>query len=125
MKDFSINRNSWHYRLNAGFLNSYTNDYWESKHGDFCSYWRSTFAKILLVSFILMLTIVLCFAVYKDPIGFLAAIFAIIMTVVTIASVSLLYDYITKKYNHKEDSLFIQKYKSHKLRICSRAVYIK
>ena len=131
MKPFKINRNSWHYKLNKNFFNESSMQYdWEPKHNNFCSYWRATmfrmfFAAVMSLFVITMFTS-LGFVIYLRPIqfliGFLIAVGIIAIPVVTYLLVEFLKDR-NKAKGYKPDSLFMQKYKAHKSKICPMVEY--
>lgn len=131
MKPFKINRNSWHYKLNKNFFNeSSMQYYWEPKHNNFCSYWRATMFRLLFAASLSLLAIAiftsLGFVIYLRPIqfliGFLIAVGIIAIPVVTYLLVEFLKDR-NKAKGYKPDSLFVQKYKAHKSKICPMVEY--
>lgn len=84
MKLFSINRDSWHYRLNQNFLNPmYRMHYWEQDHNNFCAYWRATLircvAAAVLVSGIVAAIGLIGFLIYTNAAEFAGAMLGIIM----------------------------------------------
>ena len=128
MKPFKINRNSWHYKFNKNFFNN--DDYcmerrWEPKHNNFCSYWRATMGR-MLVAAILGSTVIGCLAglayiTYQDPIATISILGTVAgMGAIVVGGVAFLqYLENRKKANaDKPDSLFVQKYKAHKEKIC-------
>lgn len=136
MKPFKINRNSWHYKLNKNFFNTYgisryrMEDHWEPKHNSFCSYWRATMWRCLFASLLLagLLTFVLIIGskVYADPISFLVGA-GIIIGVIAIASaitffIQWLHDRVEMKAGQpqadKPESLLMQRYRAYKSKIC-------
>jgi len=132
MKPFKINRNSWHYKLNRHFFN---NDYcmerrWEPKHNNFCSYWRATmfrvlFAAILTVVFGFILTM-MGVGAYKHPLDAMIIVGSLIGFIAAIVGCAWLASFfdIRKKANaDKPQSLFMQKYKAHKSKICPMVEY--
>jgi len=128
MKPFVIDRNSWHYKFNKSFFNN--DDYcmerrWEPKHNNFCSYWRATAFRMLFAGLISALVIsllaIMGLATYNDPIGvatFVGSIAGLFSVVVAIIAVSVYLDDRKKANADKPDSLFVQKYKAHKAKIC-------
>lgn len=124
MKPFTINRNSWHYKLNKNFFNESSMYYdWEPKHNNFCAYWRATmfrvlFAAILSLGCISILSM-MGMGAYNDPIGaaiFVGSLVGFISIVVACIAVAVYLD--NRKKTDKPDSLFMQKYKAHKAKIC-------
>ena len=133
MKPFKINRNSWHYKFNKNFFNN--DDYcmerrWEPKHNNFCSYWRATmfrmlFAAILSLGCIGILSM-LGSVVYNDPVESLFVVGSVIGLFATVLGGIAFLQYLEnrKKANAKKpDSLFMQKYKAHKAKICPMVEY--
>jgi len=128
MKPFAINRNSWHYKFNKNFFNN--DDYcmerrWEPKHNNFCSYWRATMFRMLfaglLIALVLGLFTIIGLAIYYDPIGsaiVFGLILAILLSAVGVITVAAYLDDRKKANADKPDSLFAQKYKAHKAKIC-------
>lgn len=131
MKPFKINRNSWHYKLNKNFFNDNSMYYdWEPKHNNFCSYWRATmfrvlFATILTVILGSILTM-LGVGVYNDPLVFafvFGSVLGLTATVVGIAASVTFFSNRKKAKADLPDSLFMQKYKMHKSKICPMVEY--
>jgi hypothetical protein len=126
MKPFKINRNSWHYKLNKNFLNGRSMYYdWEPKHNNFCAYWRATMFRVLFAGLLSLVCIgilsMLGAVVYTDPMGALAVVVSVIGILATVFGVIAFLQYLEnrKKTNaDKPDSLFMQKYKAHKAKIC-------
>jgi hypothetical protein len=127
MKPFTINRNSWHYKLNIKFLNDDNFSPrriagWEDRHSNFCSYWRATmfrlFFAFLFALVALLFVIGLGNIIYNNPVQFFSTIGFIILFLGSVVIFVLILEAknnIGKKY---KDSLFVQKYKSHKSKIC-------
>jgi hypothetical protein len=135
MKPFVINRDSWHYKLNRKFFNQwgdseyYMHDSWEPRHNNFCAYWRVTMFRLVVAMFgsavILMLLFGLGQAIYQNPWDTFKVVGSIVGAVLAFATIGVcgmfLSEYLEKrKYQNKEvpDSLFMQKYKAHKSKIC-------
>lgn len=124
MKPFTINRNSWHYKLNKNFFNESSMQYhWEPKHNNFCAYWRATVFRLLfagILSFMCLgLVTLMGIGAYHDPIGaaiFVGSLVGFISIVVACIAVAVYLD--NRKKTNKPDSLFVQKYKAHKAKIC-------
>ena len=133
MKPFKINRNSWHYKLNKNFFNNddYCMEYrWEPKHNNFCSYWRATMFRMLFAAILGGMAIGclagLGYITYQDPIATVAILGTIVGMGATVIGGVLLLEYLNnrKKTNaNKPDSLFVQKYKMHKAKICPMIEY--
>jgi hypothetical protein len=135
MKPFTINRNSWHYKLNTHFFNEdehWMQSAWEPSHNNFCSYWRATVFRMIfasfLVSFVLFIVGLLSYLAYLDPLGALMtvgvviAMFAVFLGVVFIGY--LLEERKRKKLNEEpSQSLFAQKYRANKEKICPMVEY--
>jgi hypothetical protein len=133
MKPFKINRNSWHYKFNKNFFNNddYCMEYrWEPRHNNFCSYWRSTMGR-MLVAAILGSTVIGMLAglgvfTYYDPIGAAITVSTIAGFGAAVVCIVYFLEYLNKpkKTNSdKPDSLFMQKYKAHKAKICPMVEY--
>jgi len=126
MKPFSVNRDSWHYKLNKNFFNSDNMTYtWEPKRSNFCSYWRATMFRLsfagLLSIFGIGLLSMMGVGAYNEPMTALAvvgSIFGMILTIVGIAATVSFFSNRKKAKSDKPDSLFVQKYKAHKAKIC-------
>ena len=120
MKPFKINRNSWHYKLNCHFLQDSTMRYWESTHSDFCSYWRATISRLIVMAFFTALALILLgllgAAVYVDPIGLLVW-FCVPAFVIGTAIGIAVYN-VNRKKKEPSQSLIAQKYRAHKEKIC-------
>lgn len=133
MKPFKINRNTWHYKLNKNFFNEcqYSMERnWEPRHNNFCSYWRATMFRAMFVAmlsvFICAVLFVLGDAVYRYPldalkvVGVVVAIFALGFGGAFVGIH--LYDRKDKRAN-KPDSLFVQRYKTYKSKVCPMVEY--
>lgn len=133
MKPFKINRNSWHYKLNKNFFNSDFNSMfysWEPKHNNFCSYWRATVLRMVFATALGLLAIAMVAALghtaYNQPLPFFGAIVVIVGFFSLIVGINLTIHGITnrnKQKSDKPDSLFVQKYKAHKSKICPKVEY--
>ncbi len=131
MKPFKINRNSWHYKLNKNFFNDVSMKYtWEPKHNNFCSYWRATMFRVLFAAALSLIVItmftMLGVAIYLKPIEFLIGFaLVVVMTAIPVGTY-LLVEFLkdrNKAKGDKPDSLFVQKYKAHKSKICPMVEY--
>ena len=131
MKPFKINRNSWHYKLNKNFFNDSSMEYrWEPKHNNFCAYWRATMFRLLGAGFLSSMVVgvftILGVIAYTEPVTFLAVIGSILGLILLIVGIAFIVHLIEdrKKANaDKPDSLFMQKYKAHKSKICPMVEY--
>ena len=126
MKPFKINRNSWHYKLNANFIRDYSMERWEYYHSDFCSYWRATIGRLILAAFITVVGALSLFLIglvfYLDPVTSLSVVGGIIL----IIGASAFFAWFNTRNLYKPakpDSLFMQKYKAHKEKICPMVEY--
>ena len=85
MKPFKIKKNSWHYRLNANFMQDNFMERWEYYHSDFCSYWRATIGRLILAAFMIVVGVLLgCMiglAFYLDPVTSLSVVGAAILVI--------------------------------------------
>jgi uncharacterized protein (DUF2062 family) len=133
MKPFKINRNSWHYKLNKNFFNEcqYSMEYnWEPRHNNFCAYWRATmfrmlFAAILTAGLGGMFT-VLGVAVYNDPLAVASVVGGVLGLIATMVGIAFILQFFSNRKKAKADlpdSLFMQKYKAHKSKICPGVEY--
>lgn len=127
MKPFKINRDSWHYKLNKKFMNDYEHNMWswEAKKNSFCSYWRATFFRIVALtafaSFIFAVLSMMVLGSIANPMAALAVlgvILAIIAFFTTLVLAHTGYTAYTKKNENKPDSLFVQRYKVYKSKVC-------
>ena len=121
MKPFVINRKSWHYKMNIG-MNDYdfSREGWESRHSDFCSYWRATIFNILkvaiVVSMICFILGVLVFITWQEPVTVGLTLVSIIGFFVFIGGGTYLQQRLSNGL--KSESLIAQKYRAHKSKIC-------
>ena len=130
MKPFAINRNSWHYNLNKNLANDCFMDNWEPRHNNFCSYWRATMFRALFVTFcisgVMFLLTALGIAIYVNPVAVMTAI-GLVIALITAAILFayLLHRIEERKYSNKEpsQSLFAQKYRANKEKICPMVEY--
>ena len=136
MKPFKINRNSWHYRLNRHFFNqhSYSMDRnWEPNHSNFCSYWRATMFRLI---FAIMLTIVaglflsmIVVGAYYNPWKALEIVLTIFIACLTLFGAMIVayciheYKERNKKTVDEPKSLFVQKYRAYKSKVCPMVEY--
>ena len=133
MKPFKINRNTWHYKLNKNFFNEYQYSMqrnWEPRHNNFCSYWRATMIRSVFAAFLVSLVCVGVYmlgnVVYYYPsetlkvVGIVTAMFATIFFIIMIA---LYLDDRKDKRADKPDSLFVQRYKAYKSKVCPMVEY--
>lgn len=139
MKPFNVNRNSWHYKLNKNFMNPDSDDWymhriWEPQHNNFCSYWRATMIRLILAAALLALAIFMvsgfATALYLHPIPALAGlgtVLAFFGIAAGIAWVVIFRDQRTAARLEAgiPDSLFVQKYKAYKSKICPSVEYEK
>lgn len=133
MKPFKINRNSWHYKMNTIFFNEYQYSMernWEPRHNNFCSYWRATFFRIVFItmfaSFIFALLSMMVLGTIANPmaaLSVLGVILAIIALIVGGVLAHTGYTAYAKKYEDKPDSLFVQRYKTYKSKVCPMVEY--
>ena len=129
MKPFRINRNSWHYKMNRkmthlGDSQYYMEDTWEPKHSNFCSYWRTTAFKLVWLGFMTFgiagLFYGIATAIYANPIVALKVTGSIIAIIAVIIALLFLFSGISKMNEKvaKSNSLFVQKYRAQKSKIC-------
>ena len=151
MKPFKINRNSWHYKMNTIFFNEYQYSMernWEPRHNNFCSYWRATFFRIVFItmfasfifallsmmvlfitmfaSFIFDLLSMMVLGTIANPMAALAVLGVILAIIALIVGGVLAhtgYTAYAKKNADKPDSLFVQRYKAYKSKVCPMVEY--
>jgi hypothetical protein len=133
MKPFKINRDSWHYKLNKYFFNEYENSMgynWEPRHSDFCSYWRATAFRLLWAGFMIFSILAFLFfiggAIYNEPVQSLIVFLSIVLLFTAFALVVSLTEKMRSRRNSNYDkpqSLFMQKYRAHKSKICPMVEY--
>ena len=133
MKPFKINRNSWHYKFNKNFFNNddYCMEYrWEPKHNNFCSYWSATMGRMLVAAILGSLVIgclaALVYIAYQDPIAIVSILGTVAVILATVLGVIAFLQYLENRKEanaDKPDSLFVQKYKAHKAKICPMVEY--
>ena len=131
MKPFKINRNSWHYKLNQNFFNNYqySMEYnWEPRHNNFCAYWRATMFRVIwaiaLTVFAGLFLFVTGNAIYEHPIDFLIIIGSIIgMIAFAVAVTSVGYWLQKREKKEVPESLFVQRYKAYKSKVCPGVEY--
>ena len=133
MKPFVINRQSWHYKFNRFMTDESNSDSrmileWEPKRSNFCSYWRTTIFNALGVLTIFSLLGIILYGIGRAFILHTAVAFTtlgiILALVAFIVGFAVTIVYI-KEWNKKianseavNESLFVQKYKVHKSKIC-------
>lgn len=131
MKPFKINRDSWHYELNKNFFNESSMKYdWEPKHNNFCDYWRATMFRVLfaalLISVVGFMLIILGVGVYRYPLESAFIVGGTLGVCATLFGFFVIGEFLINRKNvnaNKPDSLFMQKYKAHKSKICPMVEY--
>jgi hypothetical protein len=130
MKPFKIKKNSWHYKLNANFMQDNFMSRWEQYHSDFCSYWRATIGRLILAGFMLITTLFIlsasCRLVYLNPVAATLTVGAILLVFALGIFAAWLAAWLVNRSHNgpsKSDSLFVQKYKAHKAKICPMVEY--
>lgn len=135
MKPFNINRNSWHYKLNKNFFNDdehWMQSRWEPIHNNFCSYWRATVFRmifaVLLAAIGLFAIGAILYVTYLNPteaLGFVGVVFIILLSVIGLAFIEHLIKERKRKKKDEEpsQSLFAQKYRANKEKICPMVEY--
>ena len=127
MKPFSINRNSWHYRMNKHFFNEYEYNMasWERQRNNFCSYWRATTMR--LVAMIVCAVIVISFAISIVAAFMVAPIQAgltVLLIVAVLGGLAFIAYLSNRPSNTKEPtSLLAQRYRAYKSQICPAVEY--
>jgi hypothetical protein len=125
VQKFKINRSSWHYKLNANFLNDSINiSHWEKNHSDFCSYWRATIGRIVFGVFLSVFTLfilaVLLAVTIAEPaaVGLtLLGIVAVIGFIIALAALSA-YMEASKNQSSEPKTLIGQRYAAYKNKYC-------
>lgn len=138
MKPFTVNRDSWHYKLNMHFANAYGDnvyyirDRWEPKHNNFCSYWRATILRMfwvtVLATGIMGFFVMLGGAAYHNPAEFGIVIAGAITVFAAAFGSTFMINHIKNGLNNrteKPDSLFAMKYKSYKAKVCPSVEFSK
>lgn len=137
MKPFKVNRDSWHYKLNKKFMNPEGDDWymekrWEPQHRNFCSYWRSTIIRLVLVVLLLSVAVIiitsLVIGLFTYPIPVLTGIGSVIGIFGTAFSIAWFTIFNQDRAKARQesgipDSLFVQKYKAYKSKICPAVEY--
>ena len=134
MKPFKINRNSWHYKLNRKFFNTYgdneyyMHDSWEPRHNNFCAYWRATMFRVIWAIVLTLLAGLFLFvtgnAIYEHPIDFLIVIGTILGLILLFAAALGLSHWLQKREKKEvPESLFVQRYRAYKSKICPGVEY--
>lgn len=128
MKPFKINRNSWHYKLNKYVSNDNQNSmefYWEPHHNNFCAYWRATMFRLLFVLALSSIAGLFLFtagtAIYINPIEALIVVGSAIAVIASLIGVLSLSHYLDDRKRNREnvpESLFVQRYKTYKSKVC-------
>jgi hypothetical protein len=133
MQPFKVNRNSWHYKFNMNFFNNHGEsnigrEHWESKHNNFCAYWRVTMFRMMwatilsigAIGFISMIGV----GIYNDPIGAVVIFGFVIGTIAAaIGTVYLGNKIKNRKPSDASKSLFVQKYIAYKSKVCPQVTY--
>lgn len=122
---YTINRDSWHYKLNTYFMDDWRTwmiEDWEAR--GFCAYWWSTVWKLLIVTvvslFLGALLAVMLIILFTEPLLFLG----VIGFGAALAGIPLFFfwfiEYLDRPQPNKGEptSLFAQKYKSYKDKVC-------
>jgi hypothetical protein len=139
MKPFIINRNTWHYKLNYNFFGPdfphLMEHYWEPDHSDFCSYWRATTLRILAIALLIAIAggalFFLSVIVISHPWEMLIALALITSVLIFITLCHMLFRLLCKFWDWvanapkkaRPESLFAQKYRAHKAKICPMVEY--
>lgn len=135
MKDFKINRNSWHYKLNRRVLNDdglsdhMMQRYWEPKVNNFCAYWRATIGRMLFVALavsgVSAVAVTIAIGIYLHPMQAVFTVTSIVALIAGIVACAATITYASKKTTQlsESDSLFVAKYRSYKSKICPSVSY--
>lgn len=130
MKAFKINRNTWHYKLNKHFFNEsehWMERSWEPRHSDFCSYWRATILRMFVVAILSAVTIAFVLMIgavsYTHPWEALKFVGGFVGVIVGIIGFVYLLVFVGKSKETLDKSLFVQKYRAHKSKICPMVEY--
>ena len=133
MKPFSINRNSWHYKLNTRFMNSYSDsrygieDGWEPRVNNFCAYWRATVTRVVLLFILAIIgtffAATLAAVLYTHPLEILTSILIIVGVIFTAVVIGLSWDHIAHRERSEPRSLIGKKIYAAKRSICPTVEY--
>lgn len=122
---YTINRNSWHYKLNMYFMDDWRSwqiEDWEAK--GFCAYWRSTMWKSLIVVcfsvVLLFIAATLAAILWTEPLIFLVTLAFIAIPIALVIFFTWFTEYLDRPKPNKGEptSLFAQKYKAYKDKVC-------
>jgi uncharacterized membrane protein len=118
MKPFNVNRDSWHYKLNQKLFNTYGDNkvymshQWEPRHNNFCAYWRATVFRLLGAAFLATFPSLIPRVTLQVVLGTIGMIGLIVAGVAIISYLD------SREPSTNPDSLFVQKIKSHKAKVC-------
>ena len=122
---FTINRNSWHYKLNMYFMDDWRAwqiEDWEAK--GFCAYWRSTVWKLLVVALVSLILgavlAILLIILLTEPLFFLVILAFIALPIALVIFLEWFTEYLDRPHQNKGEptTLFAQKYKAYKDKVC-------
>jgi len=125
MKTFTINRDSWHYKLNKNFLqDDFMERGWEPKHASFCKYWSATMfrivAAVIVGSTLALFLLLISSAIWYQPFVMLIVVMVIIGIIGTILGIAVLVGHIQSRpaKDYEPKSMMAMKYYSFKNKIC-------
>lgn len=133
MKPFIINRNSWHYALNKrAFNDDGWSDHrmrvgWEPTHNNACAYARATITRMIAVAAITMIVIVAVatcgYAIYSYPASAVKVLVVAAAIIAAVIAVVIILKALGAVKRKAQASLFAQRLRAHKLRICTNIEY--
>jgi len=105
---------------------------WEPRHNSFCSYWRATMLRMIVVSMVALfagtLLTMLGVATYNDPVAVISVILGVIAFFASLIGVFFVGYTIKDRIKKNADqpkSLFVQKYIAYKSKVCPAVEFEK
>jgi cytochrome c biogenesis protein ResB len=132
MKPFSINRNSWHYKLNKHFFNedAYDMRSWERRRNNFCSYWRATLFRVIFLTALVAAAStaigMLGYYIYTHTAQAIITIGGILAGVAVMVGIPITLIVLAGKIKHSDavqNSIVLQRIRNHKSKICPSVEY--
>lgn len=130
MQAFNVNRNSWHYKLNKNFINETSMNVWEYRHRSFCAYWRATMFRlvgaVLSAIGVVWFFGMIAYNIWMFPLAAVIAVGIMLLFGATGWAIFGILTWLERRSTDsweyekpaKQDSLFVQKYKSYKDKFC-------
>jgi hypothetical protein len=133
MKAFRIDRRSWHYRLNRHFLNEdgfserSMELNWEPRHRDFCSYWRATVLRMVVLTLLTVSTVFLLTGllsiVYHYPLETLKGVGAVVGTIAAVVGLIVASETLKSRKQNQPEGLISQRLRAYKSQVCPLVEY--